>query len=258
MTNKTKQLGQNFLIDNNIINKEIKRADVLESQIILEIGGGKGILTEALLQKAKKVICIELDKELFVHLKKKFQKQIQAKKLQLIQGDCLDVQIPYFDKCVANIPYSISSPLIFRLLKFKKPMYFMVQKEFAQRLFTKRGDKNYSSLGAVCSIYFDGHICFNVSKNVFRPVPKTDSAFVKLIPKEKIILSKKDEKKFISFLRHIFCHKKQNIKKTILNTGLFSKEKIEKIENEFTMTMKTYKFSAEEIYEIYKRLDVLG
>ncbi|MCK5039909.1 MAG: ribosomal RNA small subunit methyltransferase A [Candidatus Aenigmarchaeota archaeon] len=251
---RNKKLGQNFLLDKNILNKELKNANVLDSEIVLEIGGGKGVLTEVLLKKAKKVICIEIDKKLVLHLKEMFENEIKLGKLELIEGDCLKVKIPYFDKCVANIPYSLSSPLIFHLLKFKKPLYLMMQKEFAERLFTGKGERSYSALSAVCSIYFEGKICFIVSKHVFRPKPKVDSAFVYLCPKEKIIVKKEDEKEFIDFLHKIFCHKKQNLKKNILATGICSKEEIEKIQDDFDLSKKVYHCDVEEIYEIYKKI----
>ena len=250
-----KKLGQNFLFDKNIVNKEIKSANIIDSEIILEIGGGKGILTSALLKKAKKVICIEIDNNLFYYLKNIFSDEIKSKKLKLIKGDCLKIKIPFFDRCISNIPYSISSPLIFYLIKFKKPLYFMMQKEFAERLLAKKKEHSYSALGAVCSIYYNVKICFIVSKNVFNPKPKVDSAFVELIPKKKFFKEKKqDEKKFLKFIHNIFCHKKQNIKKIILSTGICSKEKIEERGKEFDLSKKVYQYDAKEIYEIYKKL----
>ncbi|RLG14449.1 MAG: ribosomal RNA small subunit methyltransferase A [Candidatus Nanohalarchaeota archaeon] len=249
-----KKLGQNFLLDKNIVNKELKAANVSKTDVILEIGGGKGMLTEALLKKAKKAICIEIDKELVLHLKSRFSDEIKSKKLELIEGDCLKAEIPFFDKCISNIPYSISSPLIFHLLKFKKPLCLMMQKEFAERLFAKKGERSYSALSAVCSIYFAVKIRFIVSKNVFRPKPKVDSAFVELLPKEKLFVKKQDEKEFVEFLHKIFCHKKQNMRKNIHLTGICSKERLEKIQEEFDLSRKVYQFTAEEIYEIYKKL----
>ena len=108
-----KSFGQHILIDKNILRGIIERSAVRSTDIVLEVGPGTGNLTALLLEKAKKVVAVEVDKRMIGELNKRFTKN---EKLELIEGDVLKQKLPFFDLCVANIPYQISSPLVFKLL----------------------------------------------------------------------------------------------------------------------------------------------
>ena len=187
----SKGLGQNFLIDKNILNKIIESADIKENDIILEVGPGLGVLTQELAQKAKKVIAIEKD-ETMVEILKETVKDF--KNIEVFQGDILEFleknqtqennfKIPKKYKVVANIPYYITAPLIRAFLESKNQpelIVLMLQKEVAQRICEK--PPNMSILAVSVQFYATPKITSYVSKNCFWPAPKIDSAIIKITP----------------------------------------------------------------------------
>ncbi len=145
MINK-KKLGQNFLINKDIARNEIEYCGITNKDIVLEIGPGKGILTKILIEKAKKVIAIEIDKNLYNNLKK----TILDKNIILINNDVLKIKfkdIPKFNKIVSNLPFHISLPITIKILNYDfNKAVLIYQKEFAERMTSKVGEKNYSRL----------------------------------------------------------------------------------------------------------------
>ncbi len=137
-----KSYGQHILINSHILTEMVNKAAIRPTDVVLEIGPGTGNLTALLLERAKKVIAVEIDPRMVAELSKRFKYSEYAHKFVLVPGDVLATQLPFFDICVANIPYQISSPLVFKLLS-QKPMFrcavLMFQKEFAQRLTAKPG-----------------------------------------------------------------------------------------------------------------------
>ncbi len=211
MNVKMKRMGQVFLMDKNIIRIIVDFAEIEEGETILEIGSGPGNLTKELLSRGANVIAIEKSKEYFDLLSVTLKEEIDRRKLNLILGDAVDIEFPYFDKIVSNIPYGISSPITFKLLNYNFKMgIIMYQKEFAKRLVAKVGSKDYSRLSIDLYYFADAEILRYVPKSCFYPVPEVDSAIVKIIPRKKF--SVKDEKNFFNLTKTLFSQRRKKIK----------------------------------------------
>ena len=178
-----KILGQNFLIDKNILEKIIDSADLKPTDVVLEVGPGIGALTKELSLKAGKIIAVEKDKNMVEVLKKTLS---DYKNIKIINGDILKIKnykIKNY-KVVANIPYYLTSPLIRKFLESANPpseMILMIQKEVAQRICSKPPDM--SLLAVSVQFYAEPKIISYVSKNCFLPAPKIDSAIIKITPR---------------------------------------------------------------------------
>lgn len=208
-----KRLDQHFLVSEKYIGSEIDAAEISETETVLEIGPGIGTLTEELLKRAKKVTAVELDKNLASILKVRFPEN----NFSLIEGDALKVKLPEFDKCVSNIPYSISSKIVVMLGKCGKPAVLMFQKEFADRLVAKPGEKNYSRISIAAQYYFTAKRICNVPKTAYFPVPEVDSAIVKLSPREKKPYVG-DEEFFFKIVSALFTHKNQASRNALIHS----------------------------------------
>jgi len=191
----SKGLGQNFLIDKNILDKIIKSADIKSGDVILEVGPGLGTLTQELAKKAKRVIAIEKDKMMIEILKETLK---DFKNVEIIQQDILEIksEIPKKYKLVANIPYYLTSPLIRKFLErpegypnSPQEIILMIQKEVAQRICKNPPDMNL--LAVSVQFYAEPKIISYVSKNSFWPAPKIDSAIIKITPSSRNSASQK-------------------------------------------------------------------
>lgn len=183
-----KSLGQNFLNDEDVLNRIIQDGKISQEDVVIEIGPGKGALTERLSNICKKVIAIELDDRLIEILHTKF---VGNKNVEIIHSDILKINLPELIeknniinyKIVANIPYYITAPIIRLLLETKYPpqeMILMVQKEVAERIVAEKG--GMSILAVSVQYYARAEILFGVLKTSFDPVPKVDSAIIKISP----------------------------------------------------------------------------
>ena len=208
-----KKLGQNFLVDKNIVKLEIKEAEVSADETVLEIGAGYGALTLELAKTAKKVIAVEIDDELVPLLEKRLAEE-GLKNVDIICEDVLKAEMPSFDKCVSNIPYQISSKIIEMLGKYGKFSVLIMQKEFAVRLVAQPGEKNYSRISILAQYHFIPVFVRKVGNKCFYPVPKVDSAIVKLFPR-KVKPFVSDEKFFFQFVKAVFIHKNQKLWKAV-------------------------------------------
>jgi 18S rRNA (adenine1779-N6/adenine1780-N6)-dimethyltransferase len=182
-----KSFGQHILKNPAIVNAIVDKAGVKSTDVVLEIGPGTGNLTTKLLDTCKKVIAVEFDPRMVLELRRRVQNDpVQNSKLEIIQGDFLKVDLPYFDVCVANVPYQISSPLIFKLLAHR-PMFrsatLMFQREFAMRLVAPPGDALYCRLSVNTQLLARTQHILKVGKNNFRPPPKVDSSVVRIEPR---------------------------------------------------------------------------
>ena len=212
---KNKKLGQNFLINHNIAIKEIVYCNISKNDVVLEVGAGKGILTKILKEKAKKVIAFEIDRNLYNNLRK----TIPNSNIVFINNDILKIdfkEIPRFNKIVSNLPFQISLPFTLKILKYDFDKAVLIyQKEFAERMIAKSGDKHYSRLSVL--IYYKSYcrIIENISKNNFKPTPKVDSSMVELKLKIKPPFYIKDELFFFNFTKNLFNNKRKKIKNNI-------------------------------------------
>ncbi|XP_025831455.1 probable dimethyladenosine transferase [Agrilus planipennis] len=181
-----KNFGQHILKNPMITISMIEKAALHPTDTVLEIGSGTGNMTVKLLEKVKKVIACEIDTRLVAELQKRVQGTPYQTKLQILIGDVLKAELPFFNVCVANIPYQISSPLVFKLLlhrPFFRCAVLMFQKEFAQRLVAKPGDKLYCRLSVNTQLLARVDMIMKVGKINFRPPPKVESAVVRIEPR---------------------------------------------------------------------------
>ncbi|CAN6657716.1 dimethyladenosine transferase [Trichomonascus vanleenenianus] len=180
-------IGQHILKNPLIAQGIVDKADIRPSDIVLEVGPGTGNLTEKILEKARKVIAVEMDPRMAAELTKRFQGKPAEKKLEILLGDCIKTDLPYFDVCISNTPYQISSPLVFKLLNQPRPprvSVLMFQKEFALRLLAKPGDNLFGRLAVNTQMWSTVKHVMNVGKNNFRPPPQVESAVVKIEVKQ--------------------------------------------------------------------------
>lgn len=213
-----KSKGQNFLIDERVADRHIAFAGIEVNDRVLEVGPGFGILTERLINLSKEVTAIELDEKLADHIAETLPS------VNLIRGDALRTELPEFDKFVSNLPYSISTPMIFKLLEhdFKKAVV-MVQKEFAERMVADVGSVDYSRLTVNLFYRADCRILETVPASRFRPRPKVDSALVEIVPRT-APFGLLDETTFFKVTEVAFNHRRKKIGTALRSNGLISKD----------------------------------
>lgn len=226
-----KYLGQNFLFDPSILCRIVEAANITDDDTVVEIGPGPGVLTKMLAGVAKKVIAIELDYALYERLKQELK---EFKNIELIHGDALKYPYEALEpfKVVANIPYYITTPIIFRLIdarKNTKSMTLTIQKEVAQRIAAKPGTKEYGVLSIAVQYYGKPELKFVIPKGAFRPVPKVDSAVIGIEILDKPAVTVDDEKLFFRIVKTAFSQRRKtlaNSLKPIIKSPLppFSKE----------------------------------
>jgi 16S rRNA (adenine1518-N6/adenine1519-N6)-dimethyltransferase len=229
-----KSLGQNFLVDQNIRNKIIASLDLQPDDIVLEIGSGKGELTKIIAGQVKKVYAIEIDKRLLETLTGAVG---SFNNVRIINEDILKLDFAGFFaenkikgglKVFGNIPYYISSPIIERLLDFRKKIsrvFITVQKEFAKRVVAIPGNKDYGSFSCFVQYYASPRIIFGISKNCFKPSPKVDSSFLELKIREIPAVILKDEKLFFRIIRSAFNQRRKVLANSL--SGVAAPEALE-------------------------------
>ena len=182
-----KSYGQHILKNPAIVDSIIQKSGAKSTDVALEIGPGTGNLTMKLLETCKKVIAIEYDARMVLELQRRVQGSPYQSKLEIIQGDFMKVDLPYFDVCVANVPYQISSPLTFKLLSHRpqfRSATLMFQREFAMRMVAQAGDSQYCRLAVNTQLLAKTQHILKVGKNNFRPPPKVDSSVVRIEPRK--------------------------------------------------------------------------
>lgn len=181
-----KDFGQHILKNPLIVNSMVEKSALRPSDVVLEIGPGTGNMTVKLLENVKKVVAMEIDTRLVAELQKRVLGTPLQNKLQIIVGDAIKTELPFFDVCVANMPYQISSPFVFKLLlhrPFFRCAVLMFQREFAQRLVATAGDKLYCRLSVNTQLLARVDHLIKVGKNNFRPPPKVESSVVRIEPR---------------------------------------------------------------------------
>ncbi|KAF4351584.1 ribosomal RNA small subunit methyltransferase [Cannabis sativa] len=207
-----KSKGQHILKNPMLVDSIVQKSGIKTTDTILEIGPGTGNLTKKLLEAGKMVIAVELDPRMVLELHRRFQGTPLSNRLKVIQGDVLKTELPYFDICVANIPYQISSPLTFKLLNHQPSFrcaIIMFQREFAMRLVAQPGDKLYCRLTVNTQLLSRVSHLLKVGRNNFRPPPKVDSSVVRIEPRKPRIEVK--QKEWDGFLRICFNRKNKTL-----------------------------------------------
>ena len=218
-----KRLGQNFLIDPNIIRKIVAVAELTAEDEVLEIGPGRGILTEALSQAVRRVVAVEIDPQLHRLLEAK--QQAAWPNVQLACGDALIYPLEDLSAgtvVVANLPYYISTPLLFKLLEHRPRfprLVLMLQNEVADRLVARPGSSEYGVLSVM--VQHAAHVTklFKVSANCFRPRPDVDSAVVLLRTKTTAPLLPEEEDAFAATVRAAFAHRRKTLVNSLRDEG---------------------------------------
>ena len=208
-----KKWGQNFLIDQNVSNKIISSMNIAENDHILEIGPGTGALTKLIPNKVKKITAIEIDFNLCQILKKE-----NISNLHIINQDILKVDLKSINPniIIGNLPYYITTPILFKILKSGikwEKIFFMMQKEVADRIVSKPNLKSYGRLAIMIQILSNPELLFNISPQVFRPIPKVDSSLIKLTKTKEFDI--KDYERFEHIIRTIFNKRRKKLKNCI-------------------------------------------
>jgi 16S rRNA (adenine1518-N6/adenine1519-N6)-dimethyltransferase len=208
------RFGQHFLIDQTVANREVDYAALTDDDVVLEIGPGKGVITQLLAQKALQVIAIEIDRRLI----KQLQSTLPPNVL-LIAGDALTIDfatLPSFTKIVSNLPFEISSPIMFKFLEipFEKAI-LMFQKDFAERLVASPGTKAYSRLTVGVNYKACCRLLENVPRGCFSPAPQIDASLIELIPYETPAFSVENEQFFFTLTKQLFTHRRKTIRATM-------------------------------------------
>jgi len=229
MKNK-KRWGQNFLIDETLAAEIVDSAKIGKEDIVLEIGPGSGILTQLLLERAGKVVVLEIDPDLCGPLQNKFSQFLNFK---LIQGDAVKFDFGKIGSCfkvISNLPYYAATHILKRLIGYGSrinSMTVMMQKEVVDRLVARPGKKEYSSLSVFIQYYCDLERILEVSKNSFFPVPKIDSSVVCLKPLRIPKVEVSNEKIFFKIVYASFLHKRKMLKNNLKEWKIFFKNENE-------------------------------
>ncbi len=225
-----KRFGQHFLHDQNVIAKMLRAIDPQPDDTVIEIGPGQGALTYPLLDRCRKLTAIELDKDLIPILERTASNHGE---LTLINRDILQTDITELPltpplRIVGNLPYNISTPLMFHLLAqsgWIQDMHFMVQKEVAQRIIAQVGDRHYGRLGIMMQYYCHSDYLFDVAPGCFSPPPKVDSAIIRLIPHTRPPAEVKDLDTLEQIIKTAFSQRRKTIANSLKK--LFTREQIE-------------------------------
>jgi 16S rRNA (adenine1518-N6/adenine1519-N6)-dimethyltransferase len=222
-----KSLGQHFLVDSNILNKVIRTAQIGKEDVVLEVGPGSGEMTLALARLAKKVIAIEIDPKLVAILKRKVE---DYPNVEVAKNDILKVDFKHFFKrerrpikVVANLPYQISTPLLFRFVESKEAFStftLTLQKEVAERMVAFPGRKEYGPLSIFIQMFSDVSICFFIKRSAFFPRPKVDSAVVHMVWKEKPMVERQDEEWFRKVVKACFSYRRKTLMNALKHSDL--------------------------------------
>ena len=232
-----KKFGQNFIVDENVINSIVSKSNIDNETLVIEIGPGAGSLTNGIARCAKNVLCYEIDTTLEKMLKDNLK---NYNNVDIIFGDFLqanitdDIKKYNYNKMyvVANLPYYITTPIIMKLIEDKinvDKIVVMVQKEVGDRFKAKPGTKDYGSLSIFLNYYFDVNKLIDVSRNVFLPKPNVDSIVVEFRKKENSY-NLKNDKHFFKLVKDSFVQKRKTIRNNLKNYDLV---KIEEVLNKY-------------------------
>ena len=202
---------KHFLVDERVLDRTVgyaPKSDDGDGWHVLEVGGGVGNLTQRLVGAYDRVTVVELDRELARFLGEEFSE------VEVLQGDATDVPLPEFDVSVSNLPYSASSPVLFRLLPRAKPLVVTVQKEFADRVVASPGDDDYGRLSVTAGRYAEPEILETVPPSAFEPRPEVESAVVRFEPHEEV----RGDDFFDDVVRAAFTQRRKTLRNALRNT----------------------------------------
>ncbi len=242
-----KKFGQNFLIDNNILEKIVENAGVTKDDLVIEIGPGIGSLTQHLCEHAREVVAVEIDKKLIPILEDTLS---EYDNVSVINEDVLKVDVNKIVreknagknvKVVANLPYYITTPIIMGLFESNLPLEsitVMVQKEVAERMQVGPGTKDYGALSLAVQFYSKPKVVLNVPASCFMPKPNVDSAVIKLEKHKEIPVEVTDAKKMFRIIRAAFNQRRKTLTNSIANAAdlSYSKDDVAKVLEEMGLS----------------------
>ena len=220
-----KKFGQNFLVDRYFISRIVNEVNPKEGNNILEIGPGKGAITEPILKKTNHISVVEIDPDMIKILKHK----ISTKNISILAEDVLGINDEFFEKfnkIIGNLPYYIATEIILKLTKIyssSSELYFMVQKEVAERITANPSNKSFGRLSVILQYYFDTELLFELPPEAFSPQPKITSAFIRLIRKKRVSPKVINKDNFEQIVKIAFSQKRKTIKNNFKNI-LFDKD----------------------------------
>lgn len=229
-----KSLGQNFLINEEVVNKIVESSEISKEDLVIEIGPGLGTLTKFLLEKAKKVICIELDSKMITILNDRFRlySNLEIKNKDVLKVDLKnliknekEVNEVKNVKIVANLPYYITTPIIMKLLEEKldlESITVMIQKEVADRLIAIPGEKNTGAITYTVYYYSIGEKITEVQKNSFIPEPEVTSEVIKLTIRNKAPINVKNKELMFNIVKNAFMQRRKTLLNSLNNSNIFS------------------------------------
>jgi 16S rRNA (adenine1518-N6/adenine1519-N6)-dimethyltransferase len=212
-----KRFGQNFLVSPGIIRKIVDAIAPRHDDVMVEIGPGLGALTEPLLAALDHLHVVEIDRDLIAHLRQRFSPE----RLSIHEGDALEFDFAAIGtglRIVGNLPYNISTPLLFHLATFAddvRDMHFMLQREVVARMVAKPGGSDYGRLSVMLQYRFDMERLFLVPPGAFKPAPKVDSAIVRLLPRPAAELDARDEAFFARLVLAAFGQRRKMLRNTL-------------------------------------------
>ncbi|MFN8670540.1 MAG: 16S rRNA (adenine(1518)-N(6)/adenine(1519)-N(6))-dimethyltransferase RsmA [Candidatus Sericytochromatia bacterium] len=270
-----KRFGQNFLTDKIIIDEIIEKSNFTKDDFVLEIGPGHGVLTEKLVERVGFLNAVEIDRDLVKELTDKFK---EKNNIKINSGDILEYDLNSIDfsnydiknrKAIGNIPYYITTPIIMKIIneeslkihgvsktqRFFSELVIMIQKEVGERIVAQEGSKEFGALSVICQYACEVEKLVDVGKRAFYPSPKVDSVVIKLKMKEKDEYDIKEPKIFWRIIKGVFTSRRKTLKNS-LKIASFSDELIEKISNDFdlsirgeTMNLNQFSYLSNLIYE---------
>ncbi len=232
-TRPKKQLGQNFLVNSEVLEIIVRAGELADTDTVIEIGAGLGCLTDVLARRAKRVIAVEVDELLYKALASQFSTDSH---IQLLNTDILKLELdsllcygtetaPTTFKVIANLPYSITTPILWKLLDHHKQIHncvLMMQKEVAERIVAEPGGKDYGALTIGVAYRTDATLIATLSPENFYPAPKVDSALLKLKMRENPKVRVENEEFFFKVVRTAFRTRRKMLKNTLVRSRLAS------------------------------------
>lgn len=261
-----KKLGQNFLIDKNVVSKVISESQILENEVILEIGSGLGALTEDLVKLKNNIYAYEIDFRLYHYLKEKFS---EYENLELINEDILNAEIPPHDVVISNIPYSLTGPIFDKVFYKERPPrgILIIENSIAERIFSKNIYKKFSRISVTFNAFMEPVKKYKISRLTFIPIPNIELALIIIKPREDIdqfLIIEKQRNFFLRFVAGLMPYKNKNLINALSlflkreDKSHFSKIDISNfIKSTNFANQKIAQFNVDEIIELSKAIYAL-
>jgi 16S rRNA (adenine1518-N6/adenine1519-N6)-dimethyltransferase len=227
-----KRLGQHFLVDRRALERIADALELTGTETVLEIGPGRGALTDLLAQRAGRVVAIELDRELVPMLRERYADRPQV---EIVEADVLDVSLgaiaggPYV--LAGNVPYYITTPILFHALERPRPerAVFLVQLEVAERIVSPPGSKTYGALSVNVQAVARADLVARVPRGAFRPAPSVDSAIVRVRPRSDPVIAAEREEKYHTFVQEVFSFRRKQMRRVLRNVFAVTQDEAERM-----------------------------